>query len=72
MGDGDGHGHGRDFPTATNIEKMACHQPSDLTAIRFVLLSMGECVVEAESCKRGECLCATAADIIFSMTKLGG
>lgn len=38
----------------------------------FFLLSMGECVLEAESgSMRGEFLCATAADIFFSMTKSG-
>lgn len=38
----------------------------------FFLLSMGECVLEAEICSmRGEFLCATAADIFFSMTKSG-
>lgn len=38
----------------------------------FFLLSMGECVLEAEiGSMRGEFLCATAADIFFSMTKSG-
>lgn len=56
--------------TTTYINEQV-NRPSFLMTT-FFLLSMGECVLEAESgSMRGEFLCATAADIFFSMTKSG-
>lgn len=59
------------FDLITRYINEQVNRPSFLMTT-FFLLSMGECVLEAESgSMRGEFLCATAADIFFSMTKSG-